>query len=128
MRFVLSDSFNTSGGSITAETDISTGDLPGPGNPLGNTTPVTVLEDFRAEPMRDAPLQIVHDIAPKAKLVFATADDGEVEFANNIKRLKDEFNADVIVDDVFYFDEPYFQDGIIAQAVDYVAAKGVAYF
>jgi hypothetical protein len=46
MRFVLSDSFNTSGGSITAETDISTGDLPGPGNPLGNTTPVTVLEDF----------------------------------------------------------------------------------
>jgi hypothetical protein len=126
---VLSDSYNTSNNSIKAETDISTGDLPGPGNPLGNTTPVTVLEDFPdGTDEGRAMLQIVHDIAPKAKLAFATADDGEVGFANNIKRLKDEFNADVIIDDVFYFDEPLFQDGIIAQAVDYVAAKGVAYF
>jgi hypothetical protein len=126
---VLSDSYNTSGNSITAETDISSGDLPGPGNPLGNTTPVTVLEDFPGGTDEGrAMLQIVHDLAPKAKLAFATADDGEVGFANNIKRLKNEFNADVIIDDVFYFDEPFFQDGIIAQAVDYVAAKGVAYF
>lgn len=32
------------------------------------------------------------------------------------------------VDEIFYFGEPAFQDGIIAQAVDEVKAMGVAYF
>jgi hypothetical protein len=36
--------------------------------------------------------------------------------------------ANVIVDDVIYLAEPFFQDGIIAQAVDMVAAAGVSYF
>jgi hypothetical protein len=34
----------------------------------------------------------------------------------------------VIVDDVFYLNEPFFQDGAIAQAVDQVVAAGVPYF
>jgi hypothetical protein len=83
---VLSDTFNAAGGPITAETDISTGDLPGPG--LGNSNPVTVLQEsdtpFPTDEGR-AMLQIVHDLAPKAKLAFATADGGPVNFSNNIR-------------------------------------------
>ena len=33
-----------------------------------------------------------------------------------------------IADDIGYFDEPFFQDGILAQAIDAVEAQGVAYF
>ncbi len=134
----LSDSFDSYGANGVlpdAPADIATGDLPGPGNPYGNTTPVTVIEDdlyngdaggFSDEGR--AMLQIIEDIAPKAQLGFATAQVGEVDFANNIRSLKDTFGADIICDDVIYFDEPMFQDGILAQAVDYVASKGVAYF
>ena len=135
---VLSDSFNSYsvyGALPDAAADIATGDLPGPGNPYGNTTPVTVIEDalYNGD---DAPffdegramLQIIEDLAPKAQLGFATTTFGEVDFANNIRALKDTFGADVICDDAFYFDEPMFQDGILAQAVDYVTSKGVAYF
>src|SRR4029079_15211899 len=81
--------------------------------------------------------QIVHDLAPKARIGFATAQGGEVNFANHIRALagltgarrrRAGFKADVIVDDVVYHVEPFFQDGIVAQAVDEVAAAGVSYF
>ncbi len=43
---VMSDSYDTNVAPNSAALDISTGDLPGAGNPLGNTEPVVVLEDF----------------------------------------------------------------------------------
>jgi hypothetical protein len=70
---VLSDSYNdyaSSDPAHDAAVDISTGDLPGPGNPYGNTTPVTVLDDTYAGGTDEgrAMLQIVTDMAPKAQL------------------------------------------------------------
>ncbi|MGF1453869.1 MAG: Ig-like domain-containing protein [Alphaproteobacteria bacterium] len=115
----LSDSFDALNG---ADEDIATGDLPPEG--------VQVVQDFFANDPSDegrAMLQIIHDVAPGADLSFATAFGGQATFARNIERLADR-GADVIVDDVAYLAEPFFQDGIISQAVDTVAADGVAYF
>ncbi|HZC85630.1 MAG TPA: hypothetical protein VE266_01430, partial [Steroidobacteraceae bacterium] len=74
-----------------------------------------------------AMMQIVHDVAPGAALSFYTATNTEADFANGIAALATA-GATVIADDVGYFDEPFFQDGIVAQAIDAANAKGVAYF
>jgi hypothetical protein len=136
---VMSDSYDLAPGPIRAADDVATGDLPGSGNPFGNTEPVVVFQDWESNATDEgrAMAQIVHDVAPKARLGFATANGGEVNFANNIRALAGfpdaeravpGFKADVIVDDIVYYVEPFFQDGIIAQAVDEVAAAGVSYF
>ncbi len=80
-----------------------------------------------------AMLQIVHVVAPGAGLAFYTAVNSEADFATGILSLASATGsggagARVIADDVGYFDEPFFQDGIIAQAIDTVAGQGVAYF
>ena len=74
-----------------------------------------------------AMMEIIHDMAPGAKLIFATAFNSESSFADNIIALA-AAGCTVIVDDVSYFDEPAFQDGIVAQAVNQVTAQGVIYF
>ncbi len=74
-----------------------------------------------------AMLQVVHDVAPGASLAFHTASVTEADFANGITALA-RAGAKVIADDVGYLDEPFFQDGIVAQAIDAVEAQGVAYF
>ena len=119
---VLSDSYNNLGG---ANNDIASGDLPAEG--------VTVIEDLSIDGLTGtdegrAMLQLIHDIAPGADLLFATAFTGQQGFANNIRALADA-GVDIIVDDVSYLTEPFFQDGIISQAInDVVTNKGVAYF
>ncbi|GAA2753714.1 S8 family serine peptidase [Amnibacterium kyonggiense] len=134
----LSDSYDRATTTATGEPltvhaaqDVASGDLPGKGN-RKHPQPVVVLSD--ADGGLDegrAMLQIIHDIAPDAKLCFATAFNGEVDFANQIRALADpkgKCRADVIVDDVSYFDEPFFADGILNDAVDDVAKLGVQYF
>jgi Subtilase family len=123
-------------------TDVTTGDLP---------SGVNVLEEAEAGnggcmnygaptqlPFGDegrAMLQIVHDVAPGASLAFYTAENSEADFANGIIKLAASTasggaGAKVIADDVGYFDEPIFQDGIVAQAVDTVEGEpqNVVYF
>lgn len=118
---VLSDSYDCSGG---AAAGIDSGDLP---------SGVEVLRDLKCSSQGGtdegrAMIEIIHDIAPDAKLMFHTAFTGQAGFANGIISLA-ENGASVIVDDVFYFAAPYFQDGIIAQAVDQVhQQQDVSYF
>ena len=127
---VMSDSYNKkTGATITAATDISTGDLP----PAAN---LNIVKDETAAGTDEgrAMMQIVHDIAPGASEAYYTAFNGEADFASGILTLAKPTSsggagARVIVDDVFYYDEPMFQDGIVAQAVNTAHdTYGASYF
>lgn len=145
---VLSDSFDqateaATGGKLAAtrQKDEETADLTGPKNSCtGQKEPVNVLRPFEPESLGEeaeafdegrAMLQVAHDIAPQAKLAFDSAFNGEIEFAEGIEDLAKTGlgggNADVIVDDVGYFEEPFFQDGPVAAAVNKVTKAGAAY-
>jgi hypothetical protein len=117
---VLSDSFDCLN---QAAGDVASNDLPGG---------ITVLaEEPGCSSGSDegrAMMQIVNDVAPGASQAFHTAFGGIADFASGIVELESMAGADVITDDVIYFAEPMFQDGVIAQAVDTVKAMGVAYF
>lgn len=125
---VLSDSYNTKLGNPAAD-DVLKKDLPGVTNP-DHPTPVQVLQDYPFGTRSDegrAMLQLVHDVAPGATLAFRTGFLGALDFANGIKELE-QAGCDVIVDDISYISEPFFRDGVVAQAVDQVKALGVTYF
>jgi Subtilase family len=145
---ILSDSFDQASHAAVgsglvathAREDEESGDLPGVRNPCGQTTPVDVLENDLFEPEKEEPAdegrgmaQIVHDLAPSANLAFASAFNGEPAFAKSIERLAKPISeggagAQVIADDVAYFEEPFFQDGPVADAINQVSSKGVDYF
>jgi subtilisin-like proprotein convertase family protein len=101
---------------------IASGDLP------ASTTTIPDQDGRPGAGEGTAMMEIVHDLAPGADLVFATAFNGPESFADNIRRLRFEFHCDVIVDDVIYFAESPYQDDIIAQAVADVTADGAMYF
>ena len=121
---VLSDSYDTLEG---AAADIVSGDLPSSGvQVIGGESPHCGTLIFCIDEGR-AMLQIVHDIAPGAALLFHTGLGGQASYANAITALG-AAGADVIVDDLLYLNEPMFQDGIVAQAVDTIVAGGAAYY
>ncbi|MCG8352453.1 MAG: S8 family serine peptidase [Chloroflexales bacterium] len=126
----LSDSFdcrkNNAPPPLTnAAQDVASGDLPADIQVLAEFTPGltahTCIDEGRAM------MQLITDVAPGARQQFHTAFNGQADFAQGIRELA-QAGSDIIVDDVIYFAEPMFQDGIIAQAVDDVVAQGVAYF
>lgn len=129
---VMSDTYDqaTTGTLTTAADDIDSGDLP-PGNPV---VPGGDFEGCGPPPFGSpctdegrAMLQIIHDLAPGASLLFHTALNNEVRFASGIGDLV-AAGAHIIVDDLAYPSEPMFMDGIIAQAVNNASAAGVSYF
>jgi len=114
---IISDSIDTVDGGLTDSQ--LTNDLP---------NNVVVLDDasFGIDEGR-AMAELIHDVAPGASLVFHQAGNSRVEFASAIIDLADA-GADIIVDDIFFLNQPYFSDGLVAQAVDEVVGRGVAYF
>jgi hypothetical protein len=75
-----------------------------------------------------AMLEVVYDVCPGCKLFFATSWTGMEPYANNIRQLYDKHQCQVIISNGLYFAEAYFQDDMIAQAVDYVSSKGVFFY
>lgn len=123
---ILSNSYNIL---RTADEGVIHGELPGTGNPFGFIKPVQVLQDGLPRDTDEGRgmAEIVHDVAPGAALAFATGNGGQAAYALNILELADS-GCNVIVDDLAYLAEPYFQDGIVAQATDRVKQRGVTYF
>ena len=115
---VLSDSFDDLGGAAQDEAD---GALP-------PNSDIQVLEDLPSGGTDEgrAMMEIVHDIAPDASMAFYTAYESEQDFANGILALAAD-GCKVICDDVSYFDEPFFQNDVVAEAIQTVEAEGVSY-
>ncbi|AMV36725.1 S8 family peptidase [Planctomyces sp. SH-PL62] len=118
---VISDSFNRLGGYAAG---VASGDLPaGVLNYLEG--PAGSSDEGRGM------AELVHDLAPGSPLAFGSAFYGQAQFGQLIRDLANPavFGASIITDDIFYFEEPLFQDGPIAQAInDVVANRDVAYF
>jgi hypothetical protein len=114
---VISDSFNNLGG---AAKDLATGDLP---------AHVGILKDLASGGTDEgrAMMQLIHDVAPGAKLLFRTGLPDQTSFARGVQELVNA-GANIIVDDLIYPSEPMFQDGLLAQVVNRAVAQGVAYF
>lgn len=104
------------------EASIASGDLP------PDTLTVPGQDGRPGSGEGTAMMEIVHDVAPGAKLFFATAFTSPESFAENIRTLRFVYNCDIIVDDIIYYFESPYQDDIIAQAVNDVTADGALYF
>jgi subtilisin family serine protease len=138
---VLSDSYDVATEAVAtqAQQDVASNDLPGFASSCSEQQlPVDVLQELSPAPGEEAGdegramLQILHDLAPHANLAFATAFESEESFAENIERLAQPVSeggagADVIVDDVAWFEEPFFQDGPVAAAINKVTSEGITY-
>ena len=88
---------------------------------------MTVLRNEVGGDEGTAMLEIVHDIAPNASLSFHDCGWNVLEFNQAIDALADA-GCRVIVDDIGWTDEPFFEDGVVAaRAADAVSRRGVVY-
>ncbi len=124
----LSDSVNrrnaiAADGFVGVDESQNTGDLPPDARILVllDNSPSTTDEGR-------AMMEHIFDIVPAvARLGFSTASGGEAVFANGITNLGAN-GMDIINDDVVYLAEPYYQDGVVAQAVITYVNGGGIYF
>ncbi len=129
---IISDSFNRLGGMSAG---ITSGNLPGVGNPNGFTTPVNILKDdpgtYAADEGRGM-AELIHDVAPGAQLLFHSAfNNTEASPGQTIGEAINALvtaGANIIVDDVATLDMPAYQDGKAAIAAHNAFLAGVPYF
>jgi len=95
----------------------ATGDLPGF---------VDVGSNANGGDEGTAMLEIIHDIAPGAELAFHTAFPTSMNFLNAITFFMNN-GVDIIVDDVGFLTQPYFQDGELAQAAQNAVDNGIIF-
>ena len=99
----------------------------GAGNPCGFTAPVSVFDDSspgRSSPTRAGRWRRSSTTWPRGRRSPSRPRSaGETAFADSIRGLA-AAGARVIVDDVGYFEEPFFQDGPVAVAIDEVVGGG----
>ncbi len=114
---IISGSINKRGAGVAGSQ--STGDLP---------AGVQILEDGASTTDEGrAMAEIVYDTAPGLpKILFSTGIGGASSRVDSIDALV-AAGAKIIADDVTHLTEPFFQDGIIAQAADRAKANGTAY-
>ena len=75
-------------------------------------------------------LEIIHDLAPDARLAFSGAGTSLLFVEATLWLANDAFGgegADVIVDDLGYYFQPYYEDGYVALAVADAVAGGVVF-
>ncbi len=125
---VISDSFASIDSPTSWADDVASGALPGAANPCGRTAPVEIVSDsVGGSDEGRAMAQLVHGIAPGARILFADAGRNDLEMSMNIAALV-EAGADIIVDDITWPQETAYQQGFISGAIEEAKAQGVAYF
>jgi subtilisin family serine protease len=114
---IISDSL------VNLSASVSTGDLP----------PDVIIVNGRngsgvsgATDEGRAMAEIIHDLAPGATLLFHTGVPTSLDMIDAIRALT-AAGAHIIVDDLGFFLEPYFEDGPVAQAVQEAIDAGVLY-
>lgn len=122
---VISNSINRAGGGIAGSQ--ATGDLPGPASSPPGQVQVLLDGSSGSSDEGRAMAEIIFDEAPGIRnMLFTTGLLGAATRASGIDNLASA-GAKVIADDTVQLTEPFFQDGVIAQAVDRARAAGVTY-
>lgn len=80
---------------------------------------------FEPDDEGTAMLEIIHDLAPGAKLYFHDG-GSETRFRMAVNAFIDN-GCDIIVDDIGYNFEPYFEDGPVAQTVADAVSDGIVF-
>lgn len=119
---ILSDPINQIDSQVDGNPDVGiaesqrTGDLPAAGVQVLKDGPASATDEGRGM------AEIIYDMAPGANLQFYSSDGGPQAMAQGIQALA-QAGSQVVVDDTTYANEPFFNDGVLAQTVDQVAAS-----